>query len=280
MSCMFVTLEVFPCTDILVERLGTSEHPVHGRDARGVPSRYIRVEGYFVEEQAGHVRHQRHVPVRHLCRSRGAAVRAVIATRHAAGGDGEAAGHSSVQRGSVGKRAPGVAGCGIISRGSGPSAGARCAQSVLDAFVLQALVERRGGRDRRSREHENGEEDADARDQSGPPRTAPRRFRACRTHEQFIFSGQGWEGQAGVRENSSTASISVRASARAVRRIGHPGRRVIDRDSRMDRREYDAILARAACVEPRRPTRTVEPTRGGGSREPWEVVGACAPAVE
>ena len=163
------------------------------------------------------------------------------------GGDGEAAGHSSLQRGSVGKRAPGVAGCGIISRGSGPSAGARCAQSVLDAFVLQALVERRGGRDRRSREHENGEEDADARDQSGPPRTAPRRFRACRTHEQFIFSGQGWEGQAGVRENSSTASISVRASARAVRRIGHPGRRVIDRDSRMDRREYDAILG-ARCV--------------------------------
>jgi hypothetical protein len=39
-----------------------------------------------------------------------------------------------------------------------------------------------------------------------------------------------------VSGNSSTASISVRASARAVRRIGHPGRRVIDRDSRIDRR--------------------------------------------
>ena len=39
-----------------------------------------------------------------------------------------------------------------------------------------------------------------------------------------------------VSGNSSTASISVRASARAVRRIGHPGRRVVDRDSRIDRR--------------------------------------------
>ena len=87
-----------PCTDILVERPGTSEHPVHGRDARGVPSRYIRVEGSFVVEQAAHARHQRHVPVGHLDSPRGAAVRAVAATRHAGGIDGEAVVHRGLQR--------------------------------------------------------------------------------------------------------------------------------------------------------------------------------------
>ena len=128
-------------TDILVERRH-SEHPVHGRDARGVPSRYIRVEGSFDVEQLAHARHQRHVPVRHLDRPRGAAVRAVAATRHAGGIDGEAVVHRGLQRGAVGKRAPGVdTECGIISGGSGPAAGAGRAHSVLDAFVLQARVE-------------------------------------------------------------------------------------------------------------------------------------------
>ena len=82
----------------MVERPGTSEHPVHGRDARGVPSRYIRVEGSFVVEQLAHVRHQRHVPVRHLGSPRGAAVRAVAATRHAGGIDGDAVVHRGLQR--------------------------------------------------------------------------------------------------------------------------------------------------------------------------------------
>ena len=83
------------------------EHPVHGRDARGVPSRYIRVELRLGLEQLAHVRHLRHVPVRHLGRPRGAAVRAVTATRHAGEIDGEAVVHRGLQRGAVGgKRAP------------------------------------------------------------------------------------------------------------------------------------------------------------------------------
>ena len=111
-------------------------------DARGVPSRYIRVEGCFAIEQLAHARHQRHVPVRHLDSPRGAAVRAVTATRHAGGIDGDAVVHRGLQRSTVGKRAPGVdTECGIISRGSGPAAGAGRAHSVLDAFVLQARVE-------------------------------------------------------------------------------------------------------------------------------------------
>ena len=88
------------------------------------------------------LRHQRHVPVRHLDRPRGAAVRAVAATRHAGGIDGDAVVHRGLQRGAVGKRAYRVdTECGIISGGVGPAAGAGHAQSVIDAFVLRALVE-------------------------------------------------------------------------------------------------------------------------------------------
>ena len=112
------------------------------RDRADVPSRYIRVEGCFDLEQLAHARHQRHVPVRHLGSPRGSAVRAVTATRHAGGIDAEAVVHRGLQRSTVGKRAPGVdTECGIISGGSGPAAGAGRAQSVLDAFVLEARVE-------------------------------------------------------------------------------------------------------------------------------------------
>jgi len=127
-----------PRTDVLIERVGIVEHPVHARDRADVPSRYIRVEGCFDLEQLAHARHQRHVPVGHLDRSRGAAVRAMVATRHAGGIDAEAVVHRGLQRSTVGKRAPGVAGCGIISGGVGPAAGAGRAHSVLDAFVLEA----------------------------------------------------------------------------------------------------------------------------------------------
>jgi len=153
-------------------------------------------------------------------RSRGAAVHVWFgAARHAGGiangrcscgvpGGIQAAGHSSLQRG----------------------------------FVR----ERRGGRDRRSREHENGEEDADARDQSGPPRTAPRRFRACRTHEQFIFSGQGWEGQAGVRELVDGVDIGKGVSAcRPADRA--PGE-TRDRPRFANRSQMTRVSG-AACVE-------------------------------
>ena len=68
----------------MVERPGISEHPVHVRDPRGVPPRYVRVELRLAVEQLPHARHRRHVPVRHLGRPGGAAVhRQSGAARHA-----------------------------------------------------------------------------------------------------------------------------------------------------------------------------------------------------
>mmetsp|Transcript_7277 Transcript_7277/g.32041 ORF Transcript_7277/g.32041 Transcript_7277/m.32041 type:complete len:208 (+) Transcript_7277:635-1258(+) len=133
-----------PALRHLVECVSVVEHVPHGRDRADVPPRYVRVELPLAIEQAAHVRHHRHVPVRHLDWPGGAAVRAVVAARHAGGIDGETAVHRGLECGSVGKRARGVAGVRIISSGSGPAVGiarhvgARCAQSVLDAIVLRA----------------------------------------------------------------------------------------------------------------------------------------------
>mmetsp|Transcript_10477 Transcript_10477/g.44570 ORF Transcript_10477/g.44570 Transcript_10477/m.44570 type:complete len:228 (+) Transcript_10477:367-1050(+) len=58
------------------ERVSLRKHLAHARHARGVPPRDVLVEVGFVFEQILHVRHQRNVPVGHIRRARGAAVRA------------------------------------------------------------------------------------------------------------------------------------------------------------------------------------------------------------
>ena len=87
------------------EGLSLRKHLAHALHVRGFPPRDILVEVVLVAEQILHARHQRHVPVGHVCCARGAAVRAAGGTAvFSRGHGGQAVVYSRLQVGRARER--------------------------------------------------------------------------------------------------------------------------------------------------------------------------------